>query len=303
MKDIFRNKLVIMLTVLFAMAVIVVGYLFIDARAHNVGLTTRTRFYYGRIKEYFELADVMNKNNQYTNTPIKIKGLIAHGGGGFEGSTYTESLNALNSNYEKGFRFFELDVDWTTDNQLVLLHDWNRLSSDFETNLNTPTTLDSFLKLKSRKGWQQISISQALSWLKDHPDSKFIIDTKVNNRVIEMLTLIKSLNPKLTDRLIPQIFAFNEYDPALSLGYKSLILALHYKEYSESGVVRFAKSHPLSGVSMVEYHARDGLAKKLDSIGVDSLTHPINDSVELKKLKALGIDSVYTDWLDPTLYN
>lgn len=36
---------------------------------------------------------------------------IAHAGGGVENYTYTNSLESLNSSYEQGFRFFELDLE------------------------------------------------------------------------------------------------------------------------------------------------------------------------------------------------
>jgi glycerophosphoryl diester phosphodiesterase len=36
--------------------------------------------------------------------------LIAHAGGAINQQTYTNSLEALNANYAKGFRFFEIDL-------------------------------------------------------------------------------------------------------------------------------------------------------------------------------------------------
>jgi glycerophosphoryl diester phosphodiesterase len=51
--------------------------------------------------------------------------LIAHAGGHIYGYKYTNSLEALENSYNNGFRFIELDFDWTQDNQIVLIHDWN----------------------------------------------------------------------------------------------------------------------------------------------------------------------------------
>ena len=51
---------------------------------------------------------------------------IAHAGGQIENETYTNSLEALNANFKEGFRVFEIDFSWTTDTQLVCLHDWEQ---------------------------------------------------------------------------------------------------------------------------------------------------------------------------------
>ena len=52
---------------------------------------------------------------------------IAHAGGQFNGATYTNSLEALDQNYEAGFRAFEIDLSFTSDGELVCLHDWGRV--------------------------------------------------------------------------------------------------------------------------------------------------------------------------------
>lgn len=51
--------------------------------------------------------------------------LIAHAGGIIKGVMYTNSLEAINNSYNKGFRYIELDFNWTNDGELVLIHDWD----------------------------------------------------------------------------------------------------------------------------------------------------------------------------------
>lgn len=45
---------------------------------------------------------------------------IAHAGGGFNGETYTESLDALNFNKNR-YSLFEIDFSFTSDNELYRL--------------------------------------------------------------------------------------------------------------------------------------------------------------------------------------
>lgn len=54
---------------------------------------------------------------------------IAHGGGGIEGRTYTNSLESLNSSYEQGFRFFELDIIEDIYGNILAAHDWTHWKS------------------------------------------------------------------------------------------------------------------------------------------------------------------------------
>ncbi len=56
-------------------------------------------------------------------SPIKR---IAHAGGGINGITYTNSYEALDLNYGLGFRYFEIDFTYTTDQKLICLHDWKK---------------------------------------------------------------------------------------------------------------------------------------------------------------------------------
>ena len=49
---------------------------------------------------------------------------MAHAGGGINGATYTNSIAAMNLNYSKGFRYFEIDFNTTSDANIVCVHDW-----------------------------------------------------------------------------------------------------------------------------------------------------------------------------------
>ena len=54
--------------------------------------------------------------------PVPVPKFIAHAGGGIGNLSYTNSRDALDTNYRHGHRFFELDLDWTKDDKLVLIN-------------------------------------------------------------------------------------------------------------------------------------------------------------------------------------
>ena len=62
------------------------------------------------------------KNKKLDNQPQ----LIAHAGGGINGLTYMNSLEAIDLNYSLGLRYFEIDFSWTNDDRLVCIHDWKQ---------------------------------------------------------------------------------------------------------------------------------------------------------------------------------
>jgi hypothetical protein len=63
---------------------------------------------------FFSVSFCLASETQNIQPPL----FIAHAGGAIGHYTYTNSLEALNSNYEKGFRFFEIDLSWTSDGDL-----------------------------------------------------------------------------------------------------------------------------------------------------------------------------------------
>ena len=60
---------------------------------------------------------VLSKISKYYSEYIQdTMRFIAHAGGSIDGHRYTNSLEALNENYQKGFRLFELYIIKTKDN-------------------------------------------------------------------------------------------------------------------------------------------------------------------------------------------
>ncbi len=55
----------------------------------------------------------------------RLPRLIAHAGGIGNQRTDTNSLEALDASVGRGHTAIEVDLSWTTDGRLVLLHDWD----------------------------------------------------------------------------------------------------------------------------------------------------------------------------------
>ena len=228
--------------------------------------------------------------------------LIAHAGGGLphEGQLldYTNSREALDHAYEQGHRLFELDFQWTTDRQLVALHDWDKTFRKLFHGEPRPLSRAEFLELESNFGLQQMDLTAVLEWLSEHPDSRIVTDIKGNN--LAGLALIREIAADKQDRFIPQIYGALQWNPALELGYTDIIFTLYRSDISDSQLFEFVAKQIPFAITMPTSRARSSLPGELKERGVFSYAHTINSAAEYAELRERwGVDGVYTDEIAP----
>ena len=178
----------------------------------------------------YGLTDRGNYNSSISNR-LELPTKIMHAGGAINSRTYTNSFEALNQNYQKGFLFFELDFDLTTDNIPVCIHGWEQ-SVLFEGGIEgTAYKFRDFVIAKRKDSLTSLTMYSLMDWLKKHPKSYIITDVKSDN--IKVLKIISKLYPKMRSRFIPQIYSFNQYKPVRLMGYNNIILTLYRSSYSD----------------------------------------------------------------------
>ena len=216
---------------------------------------------------------------------------IAHGGGGFKGHSYTNSIEALSYNYDRGFRYFELDFSWTADNYLACIHDWQSYSSI--------PTLAEFIDNNDRNdNWCRCHLDSVITWLDDYPSTYIVTDIKDNN--LKGLALIASQYPQYIDRFIPQIYQPQELAKIQKLGFKRIIWTLYLYEGSNEQVIEEAQNMrgDLYAVTMPIARAESGLAISLNKLNLPCYVHTINDLSGLSNMmNENGISNIYTDFL------
>lgn len=224
---------------------------------------------------------------------------IAHAGGGINGKTYTNSFQALDLNYAKGYELFELDFSWTSDAQLVCLHDWNK-TPKWLLNYHgeNPLSLSEFndllhpdLELKP------CNLESLNQWLIDHPKAYIVTDIKHKN--LQGLELVSSSIEDASARVIPQIYQPDQYEATKDMGYQHIIWTLYEFPSDNKSVVKAYKKMDLYAITMPQHRAKQGLANMLNEPKVPTYVHTINDLAEAKDyLKTYGLTSVYTDFLE-----
>lgn len=232
-----------------------------------------------------------------TEADISPPPFIAHAGGGLENHTYTNSLEALDFNYRKGFRFFEVDFSWTSDGELVAIHDWQ---GDFMRRFHFPKerripNRDEFLDLEPTNGLTQLTLAGVLEWAREKGDVFIVTDIKEKNS--QALEKIFREKREFVQYLIPQVYSYGEYKNVKKIGYEKIILTLYRMRVFPPELVRFCAVEDPFAVTMPLNLARSGLAQLLKPENVYVYAHTVNDVKLYMELRKKGVNGIYTDYI------
>ncbi|MEH6552249.1 MAG: sulfatase-like hydrolase/transferase [Pseudomonadales bacterium] len=136
---------------------------------------------------------------------------IAHAGGGIDGETYTNSLQALNHNYQNGFRFFELDIATTADGQYVAAHDWPHWAKISGYPGSLPPSHQNFMATEIYNKYSPLDMTAINSWFAAHPDTTLVTD-KINEPTAFASQFV---DPQ---RLMMELFSWPAVEQALASG-------------------------------------------------------------------------------------
>ena len=121
-----------------------------------------------------------NSKLKYIKT-VENNNYMAHALGGIYGENYTNSKEALESNYNKGVRLFEVDINLTADGKLVCVHGWKK--SDYENKMgmeynsdNNIMTYEEFKKVKIKGKYTTMGFDNLVDYMKKYKDIYVMID-------------------------------------------------------------------------------------------------------------------------------
>jgi glycerophosphoryl diester phosphodiesterase len=233
--------------------------------------------------------------------PVAGLTLIAHAAGGMPNAVYTNSREAFDASYRRGFCLIETDFRFARDGKLVLVHDWSDAYgplSQLDLLLAGPPISADFMAHATRYGLTPQDLSGLLTWMAAHPSVSIITDTKEDNvRFLRALT--QRLDATAKSRFIVQIYSPEELPEARRLGFEHIIFTLYKSQMSDADVIDVARRENLFGVTMPVARARTGLAPRLVAAGVRVFAHTVNSAKEGATLAKAGVAGVYTDYLTP----
>ena len=190
---------------------------FIKAKVINT--KNKNIFDIKNIKEKEITFDVQNyfNNNDINIISKDINRFIAHAGGEVDNHKYLNSLEGLNYYYDKGFKYFELDLSFTSDKYLVATHDWDTWKKYTNFEGKVPPTLNEFRKYKLLNKYTSLDYLKITQWFSEHKDAILVTD-KVNNPGIfyEQIPLNKS-------NLIMELFSLEALKQAKEMGINVIV--------------------------------------------------------------------------------
>ena len=243
-----------------------------------------------KVPVYNFAVSKVNRHLSYTN-------LIAHACGAYHGIAYTNSLNALERNFEKGFRIFEIDFSLTTDNKVIMLHDTSFTMKDLFGSDAMRFTHEKFIKSKTKYNLDLMDIDILANWLKNHTDAYVIIDYKKDG-----MQILKSICDKcgeILQRFYVQIYTFEEYSDIREMGFGEIILTLYMSAYRDEDIVNFVRENNIYAVTMPVNRAETQLPMILKKINVRVFAHTVNSKGIYSKLLYNGVYGIYTDSIYP----
>lgn len=236
--------------------------------------------------------------------------IITHALGGLDGYTYLNSRESFINHYDKGCRFFEVDLSQTSDGVWVCRHNWKEPMGQWEGDKKKVLSAEEFLNTPIYGKYTPMSFDDLLKLLDEYPDAFVTIDSKqysVRNyqRTLEDYAQYReiAINAGLEHTLgqiIPELYNSAMYS-GTTLVYKfPAYLYSLWQEYSIeelNDIADFCQANQIQAVSLYcEYWSED-VQKIFDERDILVYIYTINDEEKAREYVKAGAKGVCTDTL------
>ena len=187
------------------------------------------------VKNRVEFSD---EYHRYTTLARDTDRFIAHAGGAIDGNAYTDTLDALEASYKKGFKLFEFDFSETADGYYAATHDWDVWKQMTGYAGALPPTRDVFLKQKIMHRYTPLDLDTINQWFNSHPDAILVTD-KVDKPADFAAKFIDKR------RLMMELFSDQSVDEALATGIYGVMPTWDLVAAKGDGAVDYMRSKNL----------------------------------------------------------
>jgi len=255
---------------------------------------------------------VPQSSSEESNGDFTDYKVISHAMGGINDHAYTNSYEAFIANYEKGNRVFEVDLLLTEDGKLVARHEWTQhmtelLQQEDELPKDRQAVRLSYEEFKQSKilgGYDPLSWTDIMDLMERYPDIYIVTDTKeqeaedMKHELAMLVNSAKARNPQLLERVVPQIYN----QPMLQMvkeiyNFPSLIYTLYATKDTDEEVIDFVSKNAIEAVTIPEQRVTRTFLSKLKKAGAATYVNTINETYDVSKLKRMGVNGFYSDFL------
>lgn len=257
---------------------------------------------------------------EYDYSWVSENRVVAHALGGIDNHKYTNCKEALEANYDAGYRVFEVDIMLSSDGIPVFGHDWTRFysitnrSKQIPNNGEDPDPLsfEEYAKSTIYDKYTPLTMEELALFMSQHPDMYVITDTKAGDAIearnmFESIVLhVSDVDASVLDRFIPQIYD-DEMLEAINEVYewKSIIYTLYNlpDDFSYQDVFDFSYENGIRVFTFSGSRSNTDFIRYISLIGGYAYMHTFNDEDTARRLiENKGVYGIYSDYIDPDFY-
>ncbi len=234
---------------------------------------------------------------------------FAHALGGIDHRTYTNSREALELNYRKGARYFEVDLSFTADGDLVCFHTGLEKRVGLDRPIDQVSTAE-FLSHRFDGRYTLMTLETLFRRMAELPDMYLVTDTKHAFRpsLEAVVATAEKVDPSLIGRIIPQYYHEEEWRDVAEVEsehglFATVVFTLYRTSLDDDGVVETARLGRAPVVTMSTSRYNPGLVSRLAAVGAVAMVHTVNDRHEILEYLAHGVRGLYIDWFFPWARN
>lgn len=215
---------------------------------------------------------------------------IAHGGGGIQGNTYTNSLEAVELSIQRGYRMIELDLLVTKDGFLIAAHDWKsfRQRTGYQELAvgDEPMTLAEAKALRIDGRYTPLDEKSIRKLFLKHPEL-----TLVTDKISDFPRLAKAL--PFQDRVIVEVFSTQDVALARASGILNPMYSVGNLQASIDRILQMPVRHV--ALSLNSLRRCPGAAKKIVDSGRKVFLYTTDDASFMKRFVGSHVSAFYTD--------
>jgi glycerophosphoryl diester phosphodiesterase len=230
--------------------------------------------------------------------------LVAHALGGIDGIAYSNSIEALRCNHKRGFRWFEVDLALTQDEELVAFHTQHERQAGLEKPIHE-LPFSEVQRARYRKKFAIARFADVLNEAKSLGGVVLVTDTK--NWSPSLLTAVERIIKAMpqTDtgpHIVLQSYGEKDIEAVARLAKEigaGIILTLYKTRAPDPAVADMATRHGVVAVVASQRRFSPWLADRLHASQIPILVHTVNEHEKMVELTRSGADGFYTDTYVP----
>ena len=226
---------------------------------------------------------------------------ISHNGGIIQGRLHSGSLEAWELSYNRGNRIIDADLEFTSDNKIVLRHGWaENLEQGQEPNIMTHKDFKNSLIFRK---YHPLDLDDMINFMLTHEDLYIAVDSKRDAaKTFDLLVkTAKNLNAEsILDRIIVSLYNFEDVVSVKKIyQFKNFALRQCGWQHNWYKLAEFCLKNNIRVVNIFDFvidSDPEGV-KILTSKNIHVFAAVVNNLSQLEKYKSLGITGAVSDFL------